>query len=237
MRIWDINPGYLNRQSLLGEHRELHGIYVILKEHKKGYSNHPETVRWKGYGWALRQRHAIIREEMTLRCYKDQSPVRSYSNETVWPGEYIDLPEDQFKILESKYKDKEPGRIPLPKSTQELWAQHKYSVMARDPATYKAIGKRVSKLRQRKGFSDLSLELTDILRQPVQPNRLRNALEHMWGYVADYSLVKGEILSNLNSIDLLAEICAMTMQYKVPYLISSTAISELGAWVKVTGYL
>jgi len=23
MRVWDINPGYLNRQSLLGEHREL----------------------------------------------------------------------------------------------------------------------------------------------------------------------------------------------------------------------
>ena len=31
MRIWDVNPGYLNRQSLLGEHRELHGIYIILK--------------------------------------------------------------------------------------------------------------------------------------------------------------------------------------------------------------
>jgi len=30
MRLWDINPGYLNRQSLLGEHRELHGIVSIL---------------------------------------------------------------------------------------------------------------------------------------------------------------------------------------------------------------
>jgi len=27
MRIWDIDPGFLNAQSLLGEHRELHGIY------------------------------------------------------------------------------------------------------------------------------------------------------------------------------------------------------------------
>ena len=53
MRIWDINPGYLNRQSLLGEHRELHGIVSIILNIKKGYSKHPETIRWVGYGWSL----------------------------------------------------------------------------------------------------------------------------------------------------------------------------------------
>ena len=36
MRIWDLNPGYLNRNSLLGEHRELHGILNILTLEKKG---------------------------------------------------------------------------------------------------------------------------------------------------------------------------------------------------------
>jgi hypothetical protein len=25
VRVWDLSPGYLNRQSLLAEHRELHG--------------------------------------------------------------------------------------------------------------------------------------------------------------------------------------------------------------------
>ena len=34
MRIWDVPAGYLNRQSLLGEHRELHGIYSILTNGK-----------------------------------------------------------------------------------------------------------------------------------------------------------------------------------------------------------
>ena len=46
MRIWDVSPGYLNRQSLLGEHRELHGLVSILVHGKRGYSRHPETVRW-----------------------------------------------------------------------------------------------------------------------------------------------------------------------------------------------
>jgi hypothetical protein len=30
MRVWDVNPGYLNRPSLLGEHREIHAIVSIL---------------------------------------------------------------------------------------------------------------------------------------------------------------------------------------------------------------
>ncbi len=57
MRIWDIDPGYLNRQSLLGEHRELHALVSIVVNGKQGYSQHPETIRWLKYGWALKYRH------------------------------------------------------------------------------------------------------------------------------------------------------------------------------------
>jgi hypothetical protein len=45
MRVWDIHPGFLNRQSLLGEHREIHAIHTIVSRQKKGYSRHPETLR------------------------------------------------------------------------------------------------------------------------------------------------------------------------------------------------
>ena len=47
MRIWDLSPGYLNRGSLLGEHRELHGLHSIIVNGKKGYANHPETTPTK----------------------------------------------------------------------------------------------------------------------------------------------------------------------------------------------
>ena len=66
VRIWDLHPGYLNRQSLLGEHRELHGLVNVLTQNKKGYSRHPETLRWVGFGWALKQRHALLAAEMAL---------------------------------------------------------------------------------------------------------------------------------------------------------------------------
>jgi len=57
MRVWDINPEKLCRNHLLGEHREIHGIWSILTKGKKGYANHPETLRWKGRLKALYRRH------------------------------------------------------------------------------------------------------------------------------------------------------------------------------------
>ena len=143
MRIWDINPGYLNRQSLLGEHRELHGIVSIITQKKKGYANHPETLRWSGFGWALKQRHRLLAAEMTLRGYTDRSPVLTRSRKNRWPGVYIDAPLQQFHILAPKYEGREPGRIPLPESAEDVWRQHKYSVLARNPSLYKSIGRQV----------------------------------------------------------------------------------------------
>ena len=137
MRVWDIHPGYLNRQSLLGEHRELHGLVSILVNGKKGYSQHPETLRWVGYGWALKQRHQELVYEMNLRGYQDKSPVRTRSSQGKWPSVYIDEPHIQFKLLREKYVNKEKGRISLPRNTQELWSHHKYSVLARDQKKYK----------------------------------------------------------------------------------------------------
>ena len=170
MRIWDINPGYLNRQSLLGEHRELHGIVSNHVNGKNGYSRHPETIRWVGYGWALKMRHKQLASEMALRGYTDKSPVITCSNEGQWPEIYIDYPEQQFRLLRGKYMDREEGRIPLPKNEQQLWRHHKYSVLARNPALYKKTGHDVSK--KAVSFANLSLLLTEVLRN--RPNRRRD---------------------------------------------------------------
>lgn len=57
MRIWDISVYRLCRQHLLAEHRELHAVWAVLTKGKKGYSRHPETIRWRGRLHALRRRH------------------------------------------------------------------------------------------------------------------------------------------------------------------------------------
>ena len=231
MRIWDINPGYLNRQSLLGEHRELHAIISIIVNRKKGYSKHPETVRWVGYGWALRQRHRIMVAEMSLRGFTDRSPVVTRTKKDVWPETYIDEPFRQFQILEAKYRNKAQGRIPLPKNAQQLWSHHKYSVLARDVNLYSKLGRDVSGMKPHHEFSELAEVVTELLRKPPSIGGLRNALQHMWGHVSDsLSASKGEVESWSLS-RLLEEVQRRSMASEDPYLISSTALSELKVWI------
>lgn len=230
MRIWDLNPGYLNRQSLLGEHRELHGLVSIIKYNKKGYSRHPETLRWLGLGWALKQRHKLLVAEMNLRGYKDRSPVLLRSNKGVWPDIFIDEPARQISILNKKYKYLEPGRIPLPKNAQEFWAQHKYSVMARDIATYKKIGQWVTSRSGAKELHNVATEVTAVLRSPPEQRQIENTLLHMWGYVSRYSSVSGKKLDSLSNKALLKEIQQISLANNVTYLNESTSLSELSAW-------
>jgi len=229
MRVWDIHPGYLNRQSLLGEHRELHGLVSILVKGKKGYSHHPETLRWVGYGWALKQRHKALVCEMNLRGYKDESPVRMRSNQGVWPEIYIDDPHIQIKLLKEKYVNREMGRIPLPRNSQELWSHHKYSVLARDPNKYKEIGQRLS--GKEGDFESLSMELVELLRNRPTEGGIRNALQHMWGYVSKDSSIDEDNVSSWSLKRLLAKTQERVIKSKEPYLVKSTALSDLMVWL------
>lgn len=229
MRIWDINPGYLNRQSLLGEHRELHGIVSIIVNGKKGYSRHPETLRWIDYGWALNHRHNELSNEMALRGYTDKTPVTTKSNYGIWPLTFIDAPHEQFKLLKKKYLGKEMGRIPLPKNEQELWSHHKYSVLARDPSTYQQIGHSVSNKEIR--FSELALTLIQILRTRPSDGGVRNAIQHMWGHVRAKNEQNNSAIETWPLTTLLNTIQKNAMATNEPYLTKSTALSELMTWL------
>ncbi|PID77128.1 MAG: hypothetical protein CSB24_03020 [Deltaproteobacteria bacterium] len=231
MRIWDISPGYLNRQSLLGEHRELHGIVSIITNQKKGYSRHPETLRWLEYGWALTMRHNLLAAEMKLRNYNEQSPVKLPGNQGIWPPVYIDKPMGQLKILTEKYKSKDKGRIPLPQTPQELWSQHKYSVMARDIPMYKKIGRKVSQMPPNDDFSELCQILTEKLRTPPSPGGLKNALQHMWGHVANYYQGSKEQIHHWAMQELFDNTQKIAIKIEETYLLKSTALSELTIWL------
>ena len=226
MRVWDVHPGYLNRQGLLGEHCELHGVVSTLSLNKKGYSNHPETKRWKGRGWALRQRHRLLAAEMAFRGYRDRTPVRLRSAVGRWPDSFIDTPGRQFALLADKYRGKEPGRIPPPRTSHELWSHHKYSVMARSQAAYRELGQRVSGLRGRNGFDALALELVNWLRQPPRQGDMRNAIQHMRGYV-DEGLLADDGRPDVEGIEVVQRLVALAGQ---PFLSTQTALTDLMAW-------
>ena len=75
VRIWDLEPARLCDRHLLGEHRELHAIWAILTQAKRGYSHHPETLRWRGRLAALNARHDAQVAEMCRRGFRHASPL------------------------------------------------------------------------------------------------------------------------------------------------------------------
>jgi len=144
-----------------------------------------------------------------------------------WPETYIDEPHRQFELLRGKYADGRSGRIPLPENTQALWAQHKYSVMARDPALYAEIGPAVAHGAFRSEMEALSLLLVRVLRQAPEAGRLINALQHMWGHVSRDAGVPMPTEPHA----LLAAIRREAESQGNAYLLHSTALSELGIWL------
>jgi hypothetical protein len=103
MRIWDISPKKLCRPHLLGEHRELHAIWSIIVNNKKGYSNHPETLRWNGKLKALYLRHEKLVKEMEIRGFNHKSPLDiKFAKGNNKQKEHVDSIEKQIRILRNK---------------------------------------------------------------------------------------------------------------------------------------
>ena len=100
MRSWDLSPERLCRQHLLGEHSELHALWAILTKGMKGFSNHPETRRWRGKLRALYLRHEKLVREMKRRGYNHNSPLAvELATGRDRQDEYVDPLEEQVNIL------------------------------------------------------------------------------------------------------------------------------------------
>lgn len=103
MRIWDVDPVNLCRSHLLGEHRELHGLWNILTLGLRGYRSHPETRRWEGKLAALFMRHEALVREMTRRGFNHHSDLDSELAIGLDTQEdFVDPVERQIAILRSK---------------------------------------------------------------------------------------------------------------------------------------
>ena len=101
MRIWDVDPARLCRKHLLGEHREIHALFVILSDNRPGYRNHPETKRWVGKLPALAARHDRVVNEMIRRGYNHHSPLPESPGSST-QNEFLDTVEEQEEMLGAK---------------------------------------------------------------------------------------------------------------------------------------
>ncbi len=238
MRVWDIHPGYLSRQNLLGQHAEIHALYSVLAGKKKGYANHPETRRWNGNLLPLRRMHELTVLEMKLRGFKHKSPCAEPGKcESLPEAEkrmgYIDSPAAQFAILKQKYRDRDQsGRIPLPKNAFDFWAHHKYSVMARNYRYYKEIQGQLMRANKyplnEAGF--LIEQILEIMKKPVPASAFANVIDHLWGYYKDKAEPeeKDIYLSQKNNDRqyLLGFFYELALKYNRVYLLHSTIFAD-----------
>lgn len=108
MRIWDIRPSKLCNKHLLGEHRELHGLWNIITIHKDnpkvGYRHHPETLRWVNETGALYHRHELLVKELQIRNMKHHSPLEyKYVKSQNWTNrKRINTIKEQIEMLKAK---------------------------------------------------------------------------------------------------------------------------------------
>ncbi len=90
-------------KHLLGEHRELHAIWIVITDSRKGYANHPETLRWVGKLGALYERHNQEVEEMSQRGYIHKSKLDKIKIEAgSGQDKFINTKDEQRLLLKAK---------------------------------------------------------------------------------------------------------------------------------------
>ena len=78
-------------------------MWTVITEQKKGYSMHPETIRWKGKLKAMYLRHEDLVKEMQCRGYMHKSPLdKSKATGKSKQDVFIDSPSKQILILKQK---------------------------------------------------------------------------------------------------------------------------------------
>ena len=98
---------------MLGEHRELHGLWNVLTQGKRGYARHPETRRWRGKLHALYLRHEALVGELERRGYRHASALdATLGIGSSMQDEYVDTLDEQRAILRAKGCDCQVGIVP-----------------------------------------------------------------------------------------------------------------------------
>ena len=103
MRIWDLPPKYCVATTCWVNIENSMPIWSILTNNKKGYSRHPEIIRWRGRLKALYLRHQSLVIEMGNRGYKHNSPLlKKLATGKAKQDLQVDSYEDQIRNLKGK---------------------------------------------------------------------------------------------------------------------------------------
>ena len=223
--VLDLDAGFYDNDLLTEQMRWLSGLLVggaKLDERRV-------PARWVGHEDALTLQLNLLMAEMRLRRIPTPEPLKTTAESILWPVQPAMPLSEQFALLSRRAADGKTGRIALPKGVHDLWACFKYSVLARNHQAYTRFGQRIA--TRAITFEVLLEEMVGACRVAPRAGGMRNAVQHMWGYVSRFSTRDP---NQAAPADLLAEVQFHAMTNDVTYLRNSTALGELSAWLAIS---
>lgn len=227
MKIWDIHPGYLGKSLLLNEHRELHSVENIAGENGAHVEHHdPAIAAWLFRQPAIACRHQWLVEEMSLRQLEHHSPMTKRIAPADWPSIQPTAAIEQFNALT---KQKDQPRLPIPNDVETLWAQHAYSVMARDVSLYRELSARLKEPVYTLSMGELAHILTETLHRPCRRSYWSKVVLAMWEHCAPLPEAYSYQSSLTRPERLIRAIQFLAQKHQVAELWHSTALSDLAS--------
>lgn len=219
--IFDLDPGFLDDEWLSAQMRLVMGLSSADDAARQRL---PEC--WQGHEDALVLRLNQLIVEMRMRGQATPEPLPLTAESVIWPARGATPLEEQVARVGERARSGRVGRIRLPRNDHELWASYKYTVLARNHQAYLRFGQRIA--ARAIPYETLWYEMINASRVAPTPGGVRNAVQHMWGYVSNLSAVNPQV-GSLQA--LLVEIQRLAVAHQVSYLLNSTALGELMAWV------
>lgn len=82
----------------------MHALWTVITKGKKGYSKHPETLRWVGKQRALYLRHEELVHEMKKRGYNHLSDLdKSLATGSATQDKFLHSLSEQIEIIRKKH--------------------------------------------------------------------------------------------------------------------------------------
>lgn len=221
--FFDVDAGLLDDELLAEQMRLLVGL--VSQDRSVGI-NGRMPVLWQGHEDALALRLNQLMAEMVLRGKAVPGYVAITSESLLWPALDPRSLVAQLGVIRDRAGDGKPGRIRVPRNDHELWATYKYSVLARNTRAYQNFGHRVAS--RSVPMEMLWASMISATRVAPSPGGIRNALQHMWGYVSGQATVNPQTDDLAGLAD---HIQTLAGEHQVSYLLNSTALSELRVWL------
>lgn len=131
MRLWSIDPKYLDRIGLVALWREGLLAKKVLEDKTKGYKKHPQLERFNNYPDKIKAidfyLFQVYKEALARNYSFDLSKIKDFKEELKIPISFGQI-QYEFSHLQKKLKDRDGKKYLLNKNQPEILANEIFTI-------------------------------------------------------------------------------------------------------------